>query len=63
MMSTAAKICEPRPVLAEGPKMADLASFQLSAAAEKDWDELNDRPARELPGLKELLQRATPFED
>lgn len=41
--------------------LADRQSFELDAAALAAWEELNSRPARELPGLAALLRRPSPF--
>lgn len=41
--------------------LADRESFALSPLATAAWDDLNDRPARELAGLIELLRRPSPF--
>lgn len=41
--------------------LADRQSFELDAAAVAAWEELNARPARELPGLAALFRRPSPF--
>ncbi len=41
--------------------LADRDRFVLAPDAQRKWDELNRRPARELPGLHKLLERPTPF--
>ncbi len=41
--------------------LADRDHFVLSPDAQRQWDELNSRPARDLPGLRGLLERPTPF--
>ncbi len=41
--------------------LADRDRFVLSPDAQRSWDELNRRPARDLPGLRKLLERPTPF--
>lgn len=41
--------------------LADRDRFMLDAAAAADWDLINRRPARELAGLKRLMQRPSPF--
>lgn len=41
--------------------LADRQSFDLDAASLAAWEELNDRPARELPGLAVLFGRPSPF--
>ena len=37
--------------------------FELDPAAAKQWDEIDSRRARELPGLRRLMQRHAPFSD
>lgn len=41
--------------------LADRSEFALGAAERKRWDELNDAPARSLPGLQKLMARRSPF--
>lgn len=41
--------------------LADRQSFELDAAALAAWEEVNSRPARELPGLAALFRRPSPF--
>lgn len=41
--------------------LADRSEFTLDAAAQQAWEEINRRPARDLPGLRKLMQRASPF--
>ncbi len=41
--------------------LADRTSFVLNDSARAEWDALNERPARELPGVKQLMQRPSPF--
>lgn len=41
--------------------LADRQSFELDSAALAAWEELNARPARDLPGLARLYQRPSPF--
>jgi uncharacterized protein (DUF1778 family) len=41
--------------------LADRQSFGLDADALAAWEELNSRPARDLPGLAALLHRPSPF--
>jgi hypothetical protein len=33
----------------------------LDADGQKEWERINSRPARNLPGLARLLQRPSPF--
>ena len=41
--------------------LADRQTFHLDAQTLAAWEELNDRPARELPGLAALFRRPSPF--
>jgi len=41
--------------------LADRQLFELDTAALTEWEKLNSRPARELPGLSELFRRPSPF--
>lgn len=41
--------------------LADRDRFQLSAEAASEWDRINRRPARDLPGLRRLMERPSPF--
>lgn len=41
--------------------MADRTRFVLSEEAAREWDAINDRPARDLPGLRRLMERPSPF--
>lgn len=41
--------------------LADRTEFILTADERDAWDELNRRPARKLPGLRELMDRPSPF--
>lgn len=43
--------------------LADRNQFTLSAEAAAAWDQINARPARELQGLRRLLDRPAPFEE
>ncbi|WP_420640267.1 hypothetical protein [Candidatus Poriferisocius sp.] len=40
---------------------ADRTEFELDAEAASEWDLINRRPARELPGLRRLMDRTSPF--
>jgi len=42
--------------------LADRNRFVLSAELLEQWEAINARPARELPGLRRLLDRPSPFE-
>lgn len=41
--------------------LADRQSFAFDADALAAWEELNSRPARDLPGLAALFRRPSPF--
>jgi uncharacterized protein (DUF1778 family) len=41
--------------------LADRDHFHLDPSVLKQWDDVNARPARALPGLRRLMQRPTPF--
>ena len=41
--------------------LADRDSFHLDASTLKQWEDINTRPARDLPGLRRLMQRPSPF--
>lgn len=41
--------------------LADRDRFALSPEAAAEWDALNERPARDLPGLRALMDRPSPF--
>ena len=43
--------------------LADRTVFVLDAQDQRAWDEMNERPARDLPGLRELMSRPSPFVD
>ena len=43
--------------------LADRTTFALDDDARRVWDEMNDRPVRELAGLEALLLRPSPFVD
>lgn len=43
--------------------MADRDRFVLNQAAADAWEAINARPARELPGLRALMARPSPFEE
>lgn len=48
-------------VLAARRVMADRDRFVLSDEAGATWDAINDRPARDLPGVRRLFERPSPF--
>ena len=41
--------------------LADRTEFVLSPAAADAWEAINKRPGRDLPGLRKLMQRPSPF--
>ena len=41
--------------------LADRTEFVLSPEAASAWEAINERPARDLPGLRDLMQRPSPF--
>lgn len=41
--------------------LADRDRFELDAVALAQWEQINARRARELPGLRRLMERASPF--
>lgn len=43
--------------------LADRDQFNLDPAAVKKWEAINARPARDLPGLRRLMQRPAPFSE
>ncbi len=50
-------------VLAAQRVLADREHFVMSGRAAADWEAINSRPARELPGLRELMARPSPFDE
>jgi uncharacterized protein (DUF1778 family) len=43
--------------------LADRAVFVLDPDAQASWDAINERPPRDLPGLRALMDRRSPFVD
>jgi uncharacterized protein (DUF1778 family) len=41
--------------------LADRGHFLLDDAAQQEWEDINNRPARSLAGLVRLLERPSPF--
>jgi uncharacterized protein (DUF1778 family) len=41
--------------------LADRDEFVLDEEQQRAWDAINDRPARDLPGLRALFERPSPF--
>lgn len=42
--------------------LADRDRFELDARAVAEWESINARDARDLPGLRRLMERPTPFD-
>jgi uncharacterized protein (DUF1778 family) len=43
--------------------LADRSQFVLDSESQQAWENINRRRARDLPGLRELMERASPFVD
>lgn len=43
--------------------LAEREQFILSPRAQGAWEAINDGPARELPGLRDLMRRPSPFSE
>jgi uncharacterized protein (DUF1778 family) len=43
--------------------LADRDQFQLDSSTLKEWEAVNARSARDLPGLRRLMQRPSPFNE
>lgn len=43
--------------------LADRSEFILDSESQQAWENINRRRARDLPGLRELMQRPSPFVD
>ena len=41
--------------------LADRTEFVLSPEAARAWEAINERPPRDLPGIRRLMQRTSPF--
>ena len=41
--------------------LADRTVFPLDAKARREWEEMNRQPARDLPDLREFMQRRSPY--
>lgn len=41
--------------------LADRTVFELDEGGQTAWDEINERPARDLAGLRALMARPSPF--
>lgn len=53
----------PPVVLAAQRMMADRDRFVLSDRVADEWEAINARPARDLPGLRTLTERPSPFDE
>ena len=42
-------------------ELADRKVFPLDAEARREWEEMNQRPVRDLPDLREFMQRRSPY--
>jgi len=49
-------------VLAAERVLADRERFTLSPEAAAEWESINAQPARELAGLRRLMERPSPFD-
>ncbi len=58
-----ARFIEQTAIEAAQRELADRTSFTLSADQIDAWETLNSEPAKDLPGLRELLNRPSPFVD
>jgi len=43
--------------------IADRSEFVLDKDSQAAWEAVNQRPARDLPGLRALMDRPSPFID
>lgn len=50
-------------VLAAQRILADREVFVLADDVAVEWEAINARPARELPGLRRLMSRPSPFDE
>lgn len=41
--------------------LADRDRFEMDEQALEEWEAINARPARDLPGLRRLMERPSPF--
>ena len=60
--TTLTEFAETNLVLAAQRVLADRDRFRLDPDAAAQWEAVNDRPAREMAGLRRLLERPTPFD-
>lgn len=50
-------------VVAARRVLADRNRFELDEDSFAAWEEINARPARDLPGLRRLMRRPSPFSE
>ena len=43
--------------------LADRDRFELDASAVEEWEAINSRSVRDLPGLRRLMQKPSPFSE
>lgn len=43
--------------------LADRVEFRLDEQAQEAWEHINAQPARDLPGLRALMARPSPFSE
>lgn len=60
--TTLTEFAETNLVLAAQRVLADRDRFRLDPDAAAQWEAVNERPARDLAGLRRLLERPTPFD-
>jgi hypothetical protein len=54
------RLAEVDPEVAAQRVLADGEQLVLNADAQQEWERINSRPARNLPGLSRLLERPSP---
>jgi uncharacterized protein (DUF1778 family) len=59
--STLTQFAETSLILAAQQVLADRDRFMLAGDALEEWEAINSRPARDLPGLRSLFDRPSPF--
>jgi len=60
--TTLSDFAEDNLVIAAQRALADRTHFVLSEAQWEEWERINDRPARDLPGLRALMDRKAPWD-
>lgn len=56
-----ARFLEETATAAARRELADRTSFTLDSQQAKAWEDLNNEPAKDLAGLRELFNRPSPF--